>query len=137
MSSPRERLRFQDFALRKFPDGFLAARATLEWEGGVLFTGEARAPQTLEGGLRAGAEATLAAVTDATSGTLRLEYAGGKAVRAFDTWVVIVSLRGKSDDRAYRLMGAYACPDEDTARGSAMAVLDATNRLLPRYVGGE
>lgn len=133
----RERLRFESFRLDTFPDGFCQATATVEWEGGVFFTGESRATQTLQGGLRAGAEALLRAASEATGGTLELEIRGTKAVRAFDTWVIMVLLQGRSPERAYRLIGAYACPDDDTARGAALATLDATNRVLQRYVAEE
>jgi hypothetical protein len=33
-----------------------------------------------------------------------------------------------------KLLGAYPCPDENTPRGAVMAVLDATNRILQRYL---
>lgn len=130
----RERLRFDSFHLDTFPDGFCRAAVTVEWQGGVSFTAEVRGTQTLQGRLRAGAEALLAAAAEATGGTLDLELRGVKAVRAFDAWVVMVCLQGKSPERSYRLIGAYACPDDDTARGAALATLDATNRVLQRYV---
>lgn len=133
----RERLRFDSFQMESFPDGFCRATATVEWEGGIHFTGEARGPQTLEGRLKAGAAALLSAATEATGGSLDLELRGTKAVRAFDVWVVMVCLQGRSPERAYRLIGAYACPDDDTARGAAFATLDATNRVLNRYVSEE
>lgn len=130
----RERLRFESFRMDTFPDGFCRATVTVEWEGGVFFTGEARGTQTLEGRLRTGAEALLKAASEASGGTLDLELRGAKAVRAFDAWVIMVCLKGRSPQRAYRLIGAYACPDDDTARGAALATLDATNRVLQRYV---
>ena len=133
----RERLRFESFGMETFPDGFCRTTATLEWEGGLRFTGESRAPQTREGHLRAGAEALLVAASDATGGSLDLELRGTKAVRAFDGWVVMVCLQGRSSESAYRLVGAYACPDDDTARGAALAALDATNRVLQKYVADE
>lgn len=133
----RQRLRFESFSMDIFPDGFCRATVTVEWQDGVRFTAEARATQTLHGRLRAGAQALLLAGSEATGGTLDLELRGVKAVRAFDQWVVMVCLQGKSPERSYRLIGAYACPDEDTARGAALATLDATNRVLQRYVTGE
>lgn len=132
----RQRLRFEDFVLEAFQDGFCRAEATLEWVGS-LYTGQSEGTHTLEGGLRAGAEAVLRAAEKATDGAFRLKLRGAKAVRAFDAWVVIVSLEGESRAEAYRLMGAYACPDEETARGAALAVLDATNRVLEKYVREE
>lgn len=130
----RERLRFDSFRMDTFPDGFCRAAVTVEWQDGVSFTAEVRGTQTLQGRLRAGADAVLGAAAQATGGSLDLELRGVKAVRAFDAWVVMVCLQGRSPERAYRLIGAYACPDDDTARGAALATLDATNRVLQRYV---
>ena len=55
-----------------------------------------------------------------------------KAVRAFDATVVIVSLSAKTETSASRLVGSYLT-ETDTTRGAALAVLNATNRLLGNY----
>jgi len=57
---------------------------------------------------------------------------GVKAVRAFDATVVIVSLSAKTDASASRLVGSYLT-ENDPPRGAALAVLNATNRLLGNY----
>ena len=51
------------------------------------------------------------------------------AVRAFDATVVIVSLTVPGEGRGQRLVGSYLT-DSDFARGAALAVLHATNRIL-------
>ncbi len=139
MTSPadhRVRLRFQEFHLEKFPDGRCRARVRMEWTRGRTYLGEGEGTQTLEGELRAAAQATLEAASDAAGGRVRLELRGVKAVRAFDSWVVVVSvlIRPLDGSEGLRLMGVHPCPDEDTPRGAVMAILDAINRVLERYL---
>jgi hypothetical protein len=126
----RERLRFEDFELVRFPNGRARARTKVDWTRGRSFSGEAEGNQTLEGEVRAAAEATLKAASGATEGRLDLELRGAKALRVFDAWVVVVMVRAWVDSGPLQLLGAYPCPDDDTPRGAAMAVLDATNRVL-------
>jgi hypothetical protein len=57
------------------------------------------------------------------------ELLGVKAVRAFDATVVIVSLATQGDQGAQRVVGSYLT-ESDPPRGAALAVLNATNRLL-------
>ncbi|MDQ3426348.1 MAG: hypothetical protein M3477_00825, partial [Gemmatimonadota bacterium] len=58
------------------------------------------------------------------------ELLGVKAVRAFDATVVIVSLLVQGEGSSgHRVVGSYLT-DNDTARGAALAVLNATNRIL-------
>jgi len=130
----RERLRFAFLEYEDFPNGRCRARVVLEWTGEVRFEGTSEGTSTMEGGLRAGAEATLLAAGRAAGEEVTLSLRGVKAIRAFDTWLVVVSVLGKSDKETYRLMGAYPCPDDDRVRGAAMAILDATNRVLSRFV---
>lgn len=125
-----------DFEVESFPDGFLEASVELEWEG-ERHVGTARRAATLEGGLRAGAEAMIEAVGRVTGDRLRLSLRGVKAVRAFDSWVVVASIRGQGDEQRYSLLGSSACPDENTPRGAAMAILDAVNRVVEKYLRRE
>jgi len=60
---------------------------------------------------------------------MTFELLGVKAVRAFDATVVIVSLATHGDQGAQRVVGSYLT-ESDPARGAALAVLNATNRLL-------
>ncbi|MBW8773410.1 MAG: hypothetical protein JF590_08995, partial [Gemmatimonadetes bacterium] len=52
-----------------------------------------------------------------------------KSVRAFDNNVVIVSMAYTEDGVGQRLVGCFLA-DTDSARGAALAVLNATNRIL-------
>lgn len=130
----RSRLRFAAFEKTSFPDGRCRVRVGLEWTEQRTFEAEAEGTQTREGVTRAAAGAALEAAQQATDGRLELELMGAKAIRVFDSWVVIVSARGSSSDSEYHLIGSYACPDDQTGRGAAIAALDATNRILEKYV---
>jgi hypothetical protein len=65
-------------------------------------------------------------------GNLGLELMGVKLVRAFDSNVVIVSLTQRAQ-RNTRLVGCFLA-DQEPVRGAALAVLNATNRVLGNYV---
>lgn len=131
----RSRLRFAAFEKTSLPDGRCRVHVELEWKNQKVFEAEVKGTQTREGETRAAAEAALEAAGRATEGRLDLELMGAKAVRVFDSWVVIVSARGKSEASEYHIIGSYACPDDRTARGAAIAALDATNRILEKYIG--
>jgi hypothetical protein len=53
-------------------------------------------------------------------------------VRAFDATVIIVSLSAREPGGARRLVGSYLT-DTDPPRGAALAVLNATNRMMGNY----
>ncbi len=139
MSEPyqhRERLRFEDFQMVRFPNGQSRARVRMDWTQGQSYSGEAEGNQTLEGEVRAAADAALRAAAGATEGQLDFDLRGTKALKVFDAWVVVVMVRAWIEDKPLQLLGAYPCPDEDTPRGAVMAVLDATNRVLGQYLTG-
>jgi len=130
----RERLQFREFELSRFPNGQCRAFVRVDWTQGRSFSGEADGNQTLEGEVRAAAQATLEAVMGATDGPVELELRGAKALRVFDAWLVVVMVRAWVEGHAVQLLGAYPCPDEDTPRGAVLAALDATNRILTRHL---
>ncbi len=130
----RARLSFQDLRLARFPNGRTRIQVWMDWTRGRSYSGEAEGNQTLEGEVRAAAEAALQAAVGATEGELDLDLRGTKALRVFDAWVVIVMVRAWTDNDALQLLGAYPCPDDDTARGAVLAALDATNRVLERFL---
>ena len=130
----RERLKFESFDLVRFPNGMSTVTVEMDWTEGRSYSGEGEGNQTLEGEVRAAAEAALRAASGATGDRLELTLRGAKALRVFDSWVVVVMVKARIDGRPVQLLGAYPCPDEDTPRGAVMAVLDATNRVLARYL---
>ena len=125
----RERLRFVDFELRRLQNGRCQAEVTLELGPGERWAGRADGVASDAGELRCAAEATLRAIEQSVRGVVSFDLLGVKAVRAFDTVVLIVSVVSRGDGETHRLVGSFLA-DHDTARGAAVAVLNATNRLL-------
>ena len=128
-----ERLRFQEFTFQRLPNGRCRAKVVLTWSDGREFVGESDGVTSQAGELRCSAVAAVQALARATDPKLDLEVLGVKAVRAFDATVVIVSLSVRAEERASRLVGSYLT-ETDPPRGAALAVLNATNRLLGNYL---
>lgn len=125
-----DRLRFSEFVLDRLPNGRCRARVVLGWQDGTEYPGEAEGLASSSGELRCAADACVMALTRATKNELRFELLGAKAIRAFDANVVIVSLSLLSDDKPQRLIGCFLTEDADPTKGAALAVLNATNRIL-------
>ena len=125
----QERLRFQEFGFEKLPDARCRARVILERTEGDKFEGVADGMASQAGELRCAAEATARALQAVVGDRLHFELLGVKAVKAFDSSVVIVSLSSRDDGPPTRLVGSCLV-DEGLPRGAALAVLNATNRLL-------
>ena len=128
-ASPPDRLRFHDFVLDRLPNGRCRARVTLELKEAEEYSAEVEGLASQAGELRCAAQACVQALTKAVKGQIKLELLGVKAVRAFDANVVIVSLSIPTEREGPRLVGCFLT-DEDTPRGAALAVLNATNRVL-------
>src|SRR5215212_10162108 len=122
----RERVKFADFSFTRTPAGQCSAEVTLEWDG-TLYTGKAMGQSSPLGDFLVAAEATLRALDDFTKNSLQLELLGVKHIRAFDSNLVIVSVSVREEGQYVRLVGCYLA-ENDTRRGAAMAVLNATNR---------
>jgi hypothetical protein len=126
-----ERLRFGSFTFTRSPAGRCIVQVELDYNG-KRFVGRTEGQSSPIGDLRLGAEAAMQAVEAFAQGALGLELMGVKLVRAFDANVVIVSCTQRSA-RGTRLVGCYMA-DRDAVRGSALAVLNATNRVLGNYL---
>ena len=135
MTAPRgrERLKFLEFEFTRLTDGRCHARVVLERDPGERYVGEAEGLGSATGELRCAAQATTEALQEAVGERLTFELLGVKAVRAFDATVVIVSLACHNGVPATRLVGSCLSEDE-FERGAALAVLNATNRLLGNVV---
>lgn len=129
----RGRLRFADFRMSRLASGQCEARVALTWPGLDPFVGEAGGLASQSGELRCAAEACLAAIELAMPGS-GLELVGVKAVRAFDATVVIASLATQGRMDGPRVVGSCLV-QEDAPRGAALAVLNATNRVLAMQAG--
>ena len=126
---PHERLRFAEFVLDRLSNGRCRARVGLTWRDSEQFAGQCEGLASQAGELRCAAQACVNALSQAVAGGMTFELLGVKAVRAFDATVVIVSLATHGDQGAQRVVGSYLT-ESDPARGAALAVLNATNRLL-------
>lgn len=123
-----------DLELKPSPDGQGTVVVRMEL-GGKEYAASASGLLTREGDLRMGAQAALSTVRTISGDLVRAELTGVKAVRAFDAWVVIASIRAVASGRDYRLLGAKACQrEDDLPRSAAIAVLDALNRVLEKLV---
>ena len=128
----RERLRFTRFSFQRSPTARCCAEVELEYQPGDAVVGRAEGIATLLGDVRLAAEATLRAIEQFSHGSLRFDLLGVKQMRAFDANVVIVSIlcidpAGREPER--RLLGCHLA-DDDVLRGTVIATLQATNRLL-------
>ena len=127
-----DRLKFSDFDFTSLPDGRCRARVGLRLGDEAKYEGMSEGLGSPTGELRCAAQATVKALEQAVQGKVDLELLGVKSVRAFDSVVVIVSLACQEEE-AHRVVGSYLAEDE-LPRGAALAVLNATNRMLGNLV---
>ncbi len=126
---PLNRLKFISLGFENTSAG-RQAKVILGMQPDLLFNGTADCSEAAGGELRCAALATVDAIHRTASGSERiLELIGASAVTAFDATVVVVSLWARLGGGKRRLVGSYIAED-DTAKGAALAVLNATNRLL-------
>lgn len=95
---------------------------------GTLHHGKSAGPSSPLGDLRISAEACLRALAEFT-GAKDFELMAVKHIRAFDSNLAIVSISHRQGQASYPLVGCYLAKD-DVCRGAAIAVLNATNRIL-------
>jgi len=131
--TPPDRLKFTEYVMDRLPSGRCKARVVLSWQGEELFEGVCEGLTSPEGELRCSAQACVTALTEAVEGKVTFDLLGVKAVRAFDATVVIVSLATHGVDLRRRIVGSVLTED-DVSRAAALAVLNATNRLLGNLV---
>lgn len=129
----RERLRFSEFFFRRTPDGRCSAEVELEWVEGAKVRGKSAGQSSATVDLRVAAEAALRAIEIFSDHALQFEILGVKAIRAFDASVIIVSIVVKRGEGPRKLLGACLVED-DPVRGAAVAVLNATNRVLGNFI---
>ena len=132
VSVRRERLRFADFSFTRTPAGQCSAEVSLEWDN-MIFSGRAIGQSSPLGDFRVAADAALRALEDFAKDAMHFELLGIKHVRAFDSNLLIVSVSLREKSQITRLVGCFLA-ETDTRRGAAMAVLNATNRVLGNYI---
>lgn len=126
---PRRRVRFVSARLTHPRTGRAHAEVELEW-GGQTHRAEVDGESGSALELRLAAMATLRTLESILHGRLEFGLVGIKSFRAFDTDVVVVLLR---TDRVNPLIGASLATG-DAHRSAALAVLNATNRVLGNYL---
>lgn len=132
--TPTARLRFDGAERTPTPDGRETIVVRLGWDG-VVHEGEASGLQTREGDIRTAALATLSATRSVLAGDgPTLDLIGVKALRAFDAFVVIVSVDVRDGDTRRKLIGARTGQEPHLIDAAATATLDALNRLLETYL---
>ncbi|MCH7717784.1 MAG: hypothetical protein IH876_16820 [Gemmatimonadetes bacterium] len=127
--SASERIRLKDFRLHT--DGARCeAQVSLGWDEEDTYVGTSRGPSSRAGSCRCAAEATITALESAAENRVSLELVGLKTVKAFDSTIVIACLVSRSEHHVLPFLGACLARDGHVSRYAALAVLDATNRLL-------
>lgn len=131
----RRRVRLMDVRFERSADMRSEAEVLLEWEA-VEYRGQAKGVGQGTIDLRVCAEATLEALRALLGERASFRLVGVKSVRAFDDALAIVSLSAHDPEREEdrRLIGAAVAKEGDLPRGVAMAVLNATNRLLGNFL---
>jgi hypothetical protein len=126
---PRRRVRFVSARMNTPRMGRARAEVELEW-GGQTFADAVEGETGSAMELRHAAQATLAALGAILHGRMQFSLVGIKSVRAFDTDLIVVLLR---TDNVNPLIGA-SLATSDPYRSAALAVLNATNRVLGNYL---
>jgi hypothetical protein len=126
---PRRRVRFVAATLGTPRTGRSRAEVELEWSG-QTYRDEVEGETGSAMELRHAAQATLGALGAILNGRMKFTLVGIKSFRAFDTDVVVVLLR---TDNGNTLIGASLATG-NAHRSAALAVLNATNRVLGNYL---
>lgn len=124
---PRRRVRLLAVSVRS-ETRESQGRVVLEW-GGREYIGEDTGEASPAGELRLAARATLLALEEVVQGQVSFRLLGVKAMQAFDSEMVVSSVLA---GRGAPLVGVALVRDS-AAEGAAMAVLQATNRMLGNF----
>jgi hypothetical protein len=131
MPEPRRRVRFVSARLTSPRPGRAVAAVELEWAGQTfVHESEGESGSALE--LRLAAMATVRTLEAILGGRMQFELVGIKGLKAFDTDVV-VALLSSEQSAGHALVGAALATD-NLYRSAALAVLNATNRMLGNYL---
>lgn len=130
----QRRVRFAAVEVEHARANAATARVVLQWEG-ESFEGSAEGEVGGAFEIRTSAQATVHALQRVLDDRLTFQLVGAKALRIFDHDLVAVLLHSpEAPDR--RLVGTSLVLD-DMHRAAALAVLNATNRLVGSYLSME
>jgi hypothetical protein len=131
MAEPRRRVRFLSARLTSPRPGRATAEVALEWAGQTYSEEmEGESGSALE--LRLAALATVRTLEAILGGRMKFDLVGIKGMRAFDSDVVVALLSSPQSGPG-GLVGAALATD-NLYRSAALAVLNATNRVLGNYL---
>lgn len=133
-SAPTPRVIFQGVESTS-RGGRIAVGITLSWRG-EFFTGRGEDLVGGDGGIRAAARATLAALMLATDGRIRLDLESATRVRALGREYVVIASRASAQElgrRPMTLVGAQPI-ELDVETAAALATLQSLNRVLVRIL---
>lgn len=130
-----KRLKFSSFKFERFALGRCRASVGLEHPDGKLVTEtvESVSAAYTAAELRCAAQATIVVLRNFVGEACSLNLLGVKAIKAFGSNVVIVAISAQQGEQTHRLVGSVLA-EENPERGAALAVLDATNRILGRLL---
>jgi hypothetical protein len=132
-SSPPSRARFESIAVTQNSPGWLEATVVLDWKG-TAFVGEADGEYNPAGELRVCASAALRAVEKVASANVYFMLVGVKELQVFDHNLIVVLLHA-AELPERRLIGT-AINSGDRRHAAALAALNATNRVMGRFLDG-
>ncbi|HSU16224.1 hypothetical protein [Longimicrobium sp.] len=130
---PRRRVRFISAKMDGLRTGRVTARVSLEWAG-ETHEGQVEGESGYALEMRSAALATIAALDGVIGKRVKFQLVGIKPFRAFDADVVVALMKSDLDGKS--LIGA-ALTSDDPYRAAAVAVLNATNRVLGNYLSNE
>jgi hypothetical protein len=131
MAEPRRRVRFLSARLTSPRPGRATAEVELEWAG-QTYTEEMEGESGSAVELRLAALATVRSLEAILGSRMKFELVGIKGLRAFDTEVVVALLN--SPQASGRSLVGAALATDNLYRSAALAVLNATNRVLGNYL---
>ena len=123
------RIKFVGAQLQRLSDNQCLARVQLQQAGSGSYVGTAVGASPDDEGLCATAKATAAALMQAMGRDHSLEVHDVKLFHAFGQSAVLVELGAKQQERNQEVMG-FCVAGGDPTRATALAVLNATNRVL-------
>lgn len=127
---PRRRVRFKGTE-RVEESGRVTIKVYLEW-GGTTYRGQASGERGPAIELKTTARAAIDALEQLSGESLDLRIIGVKAIRAFDSDLMVASLY-RSVGAEQRLVGAVVVSDDELS-AAAVAVLAAMNRTLGNFL---
>jgi len=126
---PPRRVRFVRASLERLSQNQCLATVELERPEAGSYVGTATGGCPEVEGLRASARAAVDALMQAVGEQHRIEVHDVQVFDAFGHSAVLVHLAAQVQDRTQALMG-FCVAGEDPTRAAALAVLNATNRVL-------